>query len=296
MDLVKLTDTEFRDIAKFVYEHTGIHLPEEKLTLLSNRLRKRLRSLDLPGFRAYYDLLRDAKQFPDELPHFLSAVTTNETYFFRNDTLWKHIREVWLPETLGRKEASKNRSIQIWSAASSSGEESYTAAICLCEHIRDLASWKVRVVASDISQRVLDQAQTGEYNDYAVSHIPKDLLAKYFDGGDGKFILKPNVRKLVTFQFHNLRDRMANGGFDLIFLRNVLMYFDTAMKLRVLAHVIDALAPGGHLVVGDVDPIRNTPELRDAVKLNYCIPNWYQKPDASRTPAPALSGAGRSTS
>lgn len=294
MDLVKLTTAEFRDIAELVYEHTGIHLPEDKLMLLSNRLRKRLRALDLPGFRTYYELLRDPARFPDELPHFLSAVTTNETYFFRNDALWKHIQETWLPETLRRKEAAKNRSIQVWSAASSSGEEAYTAAICLCEQVRDLAPWRIRILASDISERVLDRAKAGEYNDYAVSHTPKNLLSKYFDGNAGKFILKPHVRKLVTFQFHNLRDRFPHGGCDLIFLRNVLMYFDTAMKLRVLKHVIDALAPGGYLVVGDVDPIRNTAELRDAVTLDYCVPNWYRKPDTSRTPA--LSLAGRSTS
>ena len=278
MELAKLTPAEFSKIAKLIYERTGIHLPDSKLTLLSNRLRRRLRSLQLDGFLDYYKLLRDPARCDDELPHFLSAVTTNETYFFRNDALWRFFREKWIPEIVERKRDTQGKSIRIWSAASSSGEEAYTAALCLREGLKDFGSWDVRVIGSDISRRILDRAKAAEYNDYAVAKMPPALLKKWFSEKDGTFSLKAEIRAMVSFQFHNLRDAFPNGRFDLVFLRNVLMYFDTAMKLKVLNTVTQSLAPGGHLYVGDVDPIRNTPELYQALTLDHKGPNLYQKP------------------
>lgn len=296
MELVKLTPEEFKQIAKIIYARTGIHLPDSKLTLLSNRLRRRLRALQLETFGDYYRLLRNERKCQDELPHFLSAVTTNETYFFRNEHLWKYFCEEWIPGIVERKGGSATKSIRIWSAASSSGEEAYTAAMCLREGIPYIDSWRVNVIGSDISQRILDRAKRGEYNDYAVSRTSRERLGMWFDTEDKIYRLKPVIRKMASFQFHNLRDPFPNARFDLIFLRNVLMYFDVTMKKQALRTVFDALVPGGHLVVGDVDPIRNRPELNEVLKLNYLGPNLYQKPDSStasrvgptsKTPQPA---------
>lgn len=278
MELAKLTPAEFSKISKLIYERTGICLPETKITLLSNRLRRRLRTLQLDGFMDYYKLLRDPARCDAELPHFLSAVTTNETYFFRNDSLWRFFKEKWIPEIVDCKRNKPGKSIRIWSAASSSGEEAYTAALCLREELRDFSAWKINVIGSDISQRILDSAKAGEYNDYAVAKVPPVLLKKWFSLKDGTYFLKPEIRNLASFQFHNLRDAFPNARFDLVFLRNVLMYFDTAMKLKVLRNVSQALVPGGYLYVGDVDPIRNTPELNEALTLDYKGPNLYQKP------------------
>lgn len=278
MELIKLTTPEFKKISKLVYEKTGIDLQESKLTLLSNRLRKRLRELKLDTFRQYYELLNDPKQYDEEMPHFLSAVTTNETYFFRNEGLWKFVRETWLPEIIEKKKMSKVPTIRVWSAASSSGEEAYTSAICIREGLRNFSRWKITIIASDISQRVLDRASQGEYNDYSVSRTDKAILKKWFLQRDDLYCLKPEIKELVKFQFHNLRDPFPNGQFDLIFLRNVLMYFDLDMKKKVLATVRNALAKGGYLVVGDVDPIRNTPGLSEVLSLEYQGPNLYYKP------------------
>lgn len=286
VELVKLTTAEFERLAKLVYERTGIHLPDSKLTLLSNRLRRRLRVLNLDGFGGYYDLLRDPKRSEEELPHFLSAVTTNETYFFRNEALWKYFRGTWLLELIKRKTAKKSQTIRIWSAASSSGEEAYTAAICLCDDLPDRAKWNVTVIGSDISQRVLDKAGAGEYNDYAVSRVTPATMKKWFTKTGEVYRLKDEVRNVVKFQFHNLRDAFPQGNFDLVFLRNVLMYFDNDMKKTVLNNVTKALAPGGHLVVGDVDPIRQTPELHQSLALDYAGPNLYKKPETVKTPVP----------
>lgn len=281
MDLVKMSYAEFRKVAKIVYDRTGIHLPDSKLSLLSNRLRKRLRALEINAFEDYYKLLCDPRRMEDELPHFLSAVTTNETYFFRNESLWKYFRESWLPQTIEKKKARGLKSIRIWSAASSSGEEAYTTAICLCETIPDISMWRINVIGSDISQKVLERARSAEYNDYAVSKLSREKVAQWFETVGDLHRVKPKPRGLVSFQFHNLRDKFSGGQFDLVFLRNVLMYFDLEMKKRVLANVINALVPGGQLVVGDVDPLRNTPGLSGTLNLSYIAPNVYQKPEAS---------------
>ncbi len=277
MDPAKLTASEFKQISKLVYDRTGIFLPENKLGMLSNRLRKRLRELKLEGFSDYYKLIKDEKQCEIELPHFLSAVTTNETYFFRNEALWKFIRGTWIPELVERKRDKPAKSIRVWSAASSSGEEAFTTAICLREELKDYSKWKIKIIGSDISQRVLDKASEGLYDEYSVQKTPADSKRKWFKPVEQQYQVKDDIRKMVTFQTHNLRDAFPAGNFDLVFLRNVLMYFDTKMKLKVLDVVTNALTPSGYLVIGDVDPVRSTQELREAIKVTYRCPNIYQK-------------------
>lgn len=289
MELLKLTEKEFEKVSKLVYDKTGIHLPPEKLGLLSNRLRKRLRALELETFEDYYKLISSKAGCEEELPHFLSAVTTNETYFFRNEQLWAFFKNELIPHW--QESRGKTRSLRIWSAASSSGEEAYTTAIALKESMPEIDNWSVSIIGSDISSRVLDHAKAAIYNDYAVSRMSKQQVQKWFDHKDDGYHLKEAVRKMVKFQFHNLRDKFPNGRFDLVFLRNVLMYFDIDMKKRVLEVVSDALAPGGHLIVGDVDPIRTVPELSKAMTLEYKRPGTYQKPQGSGAPGTKQSTA-----
>lgn len=277
MDLIKLTEAEFERIAKLVYDRTGIHMPHEKLAMLSNRLRKRLRALNLDNFEAYYKLMCSPSGCEDELPHFLSAVTTNETYFFRNDQLWKFFAGELVPHWVATK-SGPGRNLRIWSAASSSGEEAHTTAISLLENLPDPSRWNITIIGSDISKNVLDKAKAAVYNDYAVSRMSPAQLKRWFTKTpDNSYQLSDEVRKLVKFQFHNLREDFPNGRFDLVFLRNVLMYFDTPMKKRVIQVVSNALAPGGHLIVGDVDPIRTIPELSSAMTLEYKRPGVYFK-------------------
>jgi len=277
MELLKLTPSEFKKIAGLVYEKTGIHIDEAKLSLLSNRLRKRLKALSLQTFEDYYRLLRNKEKYEVELPHFLSAVTTNETYFFRNDQLWKFFSEDLIKHFTETKGAG-NKTIRIWSAACSTGAEAYTSAILLREHLPNLRSWDVKIIGSDISQKVLDAAKAGLYTEYAVSRTSKARLKKWFSPKEDQFQLKDEIRRMVDFKFHNLRDTFPNGRFDLVFLRNVLMYFDMKMKKRVVDVVSEAMAPGGYLIIGDVDPVRTIPELREHMNLEYKRPGTYQKP------------------
>ncbi len=285
VQLISLTESEFARFAKFVYERAGIHLPEEKRTLLSNRLRQRLKALGLDSFSAYYERFSDEQFVDEELPHFLSAVTTNETYFFRNERLWETFADELIPQFVKRN-AARTRSIKVWSAASSSGEEAYTAAILLRELVPDFARWKISVIGSDISKNVLDKAKAALYNDYAVSKMTPERRERWFTRDGEKYKLCDEIRKLVRFQFHNLREDFPGGGFDFVLLRNVLMYFDTAMKQRALEVTSDAVAPGGYLFIGDVDPTRTSPELLACMKLEPGAPGLYHRP----AQAPALLG------
>ena len=262
MEQAQLTPAEFQRLAKVVYDNTGIHLEDRKIGMLSNRLRKRLRVLGLSSFEEYEQLVRSERGFQEEQSHFLSAVTTNETYFFRNEKLW-HYFTTDLIEHFVRTKRKRGRSLRIWSAASSSGEEAYTAAIALQEHLPEFARWTVTIIGSDISDNVLAKASAGTYNDYAVAQMTPGQIRRWFTKTGDSYQLKDTIRKMVRFQPHNLREPFPNGRFDLVFLRNVLMYFDTPMKEKVIKTVADSLAPGGHLIVGDVDPIRT---LRNSVK------------------------------
>lgn len=278
--LQTLTVDEFARFKELVYSLAGIHLVEEKRTLLSNRLRQRLKALKLDSFQAYYERFQDAAFADEELPFFLSAVTTNETYFFRNERLWELFSDRLIPE-LAQRNATRARTFKVWSAASSSGEEAYTVAILLRELLPDFSKWKVSVIGTDISKNVLEKAKAGVYNEYAVSKMSAERRERWFTKNGPSYQLKPEIRSLVRFQFHNLRDPFPLSGFDIVLLRNVLMYFDTPMKIRAMQVVQDAVAPGGYLFIGDVDPTRTSPELMAAMTLQAGSPGLYHKPAAA---------------
>lgn len=281
----RLTTDEFEKFSELIDELAGIYLAPEKITLLGNRLRRRMRERKIETFGEYHAKFSDPGFVEEELPFFLSAITTNETYFFRNERLWETIEKRLLPEFVANHERT-DRTIKIWSAAASSGEEAYTLAIVLREALKPFAKWKVSVVATDISKKVLDAAKQGLYGDYAVAKMPPKLKSRWFTPVDGKFQVKDEIRKMVRFSHHNLRDPFPLGGFDLVLLRNVLMYFDTAMKVRVLDVTSHAVAPGGYLFIGDVDPIRSSPVLLEAMPLEPKTPGLYARPLSKKSLSP----------
>lgn len=287
--LEQLTPAEFAKLRTFIYDRTGISLGDEKIALLSNRLRKRVRALDLPGFDDYYKLL--AAGDDEEMSHFLSAVTTNETYFFRNEHLWNYVGGDLLTTVTREKQAKNERTLRFWSAASSTGAEAYTLAIVLKEKLTAFSQWDVRIVGSDISEKVLGIARAATYDAYAVNKLSPSRQRAYFrhDAAANTFELRDEVKRMVTFEFHNLRDVYTRMKFDVVFLRNVMMYFDLPMKRRVLKTVTDALQPGGHLIIGDVDPLRDGSGLRDDCDLEHIRPSVYRKP-ARRSASPLGTG------
>ena len=257
--LTPLSEGEFKLFQKMVYERAGIHLKDSKISLVANRLRNRLRALNLATYRAYYDLVLKDR---DELVKCIDAITTNETYFFREPKQWEYLQSDLLPILLARNKAS--RALRIWSAASSTGEEPYTIAIFLREHIPDFSSWNVTIVASDINAQVLQKAKAGVYKHYAISRMEPAMVKRFFTiegqteekvakgslNNDNLYHLKPEIRGMVQFKQHNLLQRYPLMKFYVVFCRNVLIYFDQESKTKVLTNIYDVLQPEGYLFLG----------------------------------------------
>ncbi len=268
-----LSDEEFVLIRDLLYRKAGIQMKETKKLLVQNRLRPRLKALALPTFGDYHRRVLDDE---NELQEFLDALTTNETFFFREEKHWDFLKDIIIPTLAKRASgaAPAPRSFSLWSAASSTGEELYTAAIVLLEHLPDPASWNLRLVGSDINREVIERARTAVYKPYAVRSMEPRLLKKYFDRSvDGRggetFRLKDAVRRLCRFQAHNLKDPAPLGNFDLVICRNVFIYFDAPAKEQITAHLVASCARGGHLFFSHTESM--VPRLPGMVAIRPSI-------------------------
>ena len=275
MDLTKLTPDEFDRVRTFSYEETGIRLADGKITLLSNRIRRRLRELDIELFEEYYNLLTQ-KKLKGELEHFIDAVTTNETHFFRTGGHFDWFIDSFLPTI--RTEASekkRDKSLRIWSAACSSGEELYTLAICVDESRHQFAGWKISLLGSDISETMISAARKGVFPNRSLDQTTDERRSRYFAQlqDDAGWSIRSRLIKLCEFKRHNLLDPIPDDPFDCIFIRNVFIYFDKKSKEVAVQNLIQALAPGGFLVVGPADGIYDL--LGDLNKKTIFL---YQKP------------------
>ncbi len=262
-----LQETTFRNLRDYIYAQTGIFVPDSKKYFLENRLSHRILEKKLSTFDEYLQFLRTSGN--GELRNLYDAVTTNETYFFREpqqfDVFKKHI----LPGVLER---NRSRGIRVWSAACSSGEEPYTIAAILKE---SAPGAQAKVFGSDISDAVLESARKGSYSTYAVRIIPPQYKKKYFrSNGDG-FELDEGIRNSVQFLNVNLIDEKqvrAIRDVDVIFCRNVLIYFDDKSKRKAVSLMYDALAPNGVLMVGTSESLHSvtralTPTVIDKVVI-----------------------------
>ena len=256
LELQKLTPEQFGLFEQFIYRQTGIRMREGKITLLSNRIRRRLRDLGLESFEEYYRLLV-AKQLPGELELFIDAITTNETHFFRTGGHFDWFGGPFLDQLVARAaEGRHDRTVRVWSAACSSGEETYSLAICLLEARQRLAGWRLSVLGSDISEAMIAQARRGSYRERSLEQVSAARLEEHFAAADGgEWAVKPAVASLCEFRRHNLLDPLPDPGFDCIFIRNVFIYFDRGSKEAAVRNLVSAMAPGGYLVVGPADGI-----------------------------------------
>ncbi|MBT6459210.1 MAG: protein-glutamate O-methyltransferase CheR [Planctomycetaceae bacterium] len=275
MDLTKLTSGEFDRFRTFIYGETGIRLADGKITLLSNRIRRRLRELDIESFEEYYNLLTQ-KKLEGELEHFIDAVTTNETHFFRTGGHFDWFIDSFLPTI--RTEASekkRDKSLRIWSAACSSGEELYTLAICVDESRHQFAGWKISLLGSDISETMISAARKGVFPNRSLHQTTDERRSRYFAQlqNDAGWSIRSRLIDMCEFKRHNLLDPMPNEPFDCIFIRNVFIYFDKKSKEVAVQNLIHALAPGGFLVVGPADGIYDL--LGELDKKTIFL---YQKP------------------
>lgn len=249
--ILSIPDLEkFADIA---YQQTGIRLTSNKMELLKNRLGRRMRELNIDTYKKYLKYLQ--QNLKQELSSFIQAITTNETYFFRCPLHFYLLSKQIFPNLQGKE-------ITFWSAACSTGEEPYSLAIVCQERLPEFFSRKVNIFASDIDHGVLKKASDGIYNSYALRQVRKDLMPKYFNlMGNGYHQITPNLRNMVAFGHHNLKNVFPKGKVDILFCRNVLIYFDNDSKEIVLQNLIKTLKPGGYLFLGESEIIPDHPSL-----------------------------------
>jgi chemotaxis protein methyltransferase CheR len=250
----KLYDETFVKLRDFIYAKTGIYFPDKKKYLIEGRLVKRLQLLKLPSFDNYLHFLMHGPQKESEFEVLCNIVTINETSFFRNEPQISAFQQRLACEVVEMKMGFGIRTLRIWSAACSSGEEPYTLAMVYLEHLRPkYPDLRVEIVGTDINTAVLDMARKGEYNQYAIRSMPEAYIKKYFDFHNGLYHLHNEVKELVRFEYHNLidRDKMRQmTHFDFIFCANVLIYFDERSKIQVVGDLYNSLNRGGYLFIG----------------------------------------------
>jgi chemotaxis protein methyltransferase CheR len=251
----ELTEPEFERFRALIYKVAGIRIPATKKVMVSNRLRRRLRATGIPSFAAYYARLTSPTG-SIEMPAFLDAITTNETYFYRDTQHYEWLGGTFLPE-FARLSRPRNKALRIWSAACATGEEPYSIALKVAANRSILAGRAITILGTDLSGAALDAAKAGAYDDRAVHLVPIEERKQSFDLDPIKqrWTLKPELRAMVTWKLHNLLKPIAVEPFDCVFIKNVLIYFDAESKQAVVRNLIDAIAKGGYLVVGPTEGI-----------------------------------------
>jgi len=255
-----LTGQEFTLLKDFIYEKTGIYFAENKMYLLESRLTNRLNELNLTSFEEYYYHLKfGGSKTEQEITYLYDLVTTNETSFFRNppqlDAFKIVVQKNYLNGT--RPEGG----LRMWSAGCSTGEEPYTLAIMMLELLaHSNMTMPFVIYGTDISTKALESAKKAVFNNYSVRNTDKAILSKYFTEDKGNYILKESVKKYVSLDFLNLMDASAYRKYrqmDVIFCRNVLIYFDEKGKKTVIDNLYESLKPGGFLTIGHAESLHN---------------------------------------
>lgn len=265
----------FQKFQKLIYAETGIWLGNSKTALLCGRLFRRLRELEITSLKDYYERVSLPEQ-DEERARMIDAITTNETRFFREPRQFDFLARTVLPRWLNESQHGlRSRRLRIWSAGCSSGEEPYTIAMLVAAHLR-LDDWDVRIIASDISNRVLEKARKGIYPIGRASELPPDLLHGFMLRGmnerEGEMKVKVELQRIVDFRRLNLNEdpTVPEGPFDVVFCRNVLIYFDAASKQRVVNNLVRHLTANGLLFVGHAENLTNmTDELRSLESTIY---------------------------
>jgi chemotaxis protein methyltransferase CheR len=279
MDLV--TDAQLARYADIIYERTGVRVSPQKKNLLSNRLRRRLRSTGVKTFEEYYKYLKSLSPKDPEWDAFIQEITTHETYLFRDESQWKWFREEFLPHratSVLKGEALP--SLRIWSAACSTGDEPYTLACCVAACLPEFHKWKIHILGTDIGLGALEQAKRGVFGTRAMRLAPEDYRRRFFSKVKEEELwqARPVLTDMLSFRQHNLMEPLRERAFDLVLLKNVLIYFSEASKTTVLHNIRAALSPGGLLVTGTAEGVADM--LRDFQRLK---PWLFRKPVPEHT-------------
>lgn len=256
-----ISDEEFLQLRDFIYQQCGIFIAENRKYLVENRLSGRLKELNLNSYGEYYHYLRFDPNRRTEMNRLFEVVTTNETSFFRNPPQLDVFRKVVLQRAIDEARKGGVKRLRIWSAGCSTGEEPYTLAIILHEALGpEISTWDVKITANDLSEAVLAAARRGVYSEYALRTTPPTIVQKYFTKQDNQFRIDPKLKQIVSFGQINLNDKLQLKRVErsqIIFCRNVIIYFDDEMKRGVISAFYDNLLPGGQLLIGHSESLHN---------------------------------------
>jgi chemotaxis protein methyltransferase CheR len=275
-EIIPLEEEVFRLIRDFVRDYCGIYFDDDSRYLLEKRLSRRVRTLHFSNFREYYRYLLYHKNREEELTSIIDIITVNETYFFREQNQLKTFSEEILPEL---KDINKDKKrLKVWSAGCSTGEEPYTIAILVLEK-GYFHNWNIEIFGSDINQRVLQAARSGIYRKNSFRATEPYFLRKYFREEDNLSRISDNVKQYVNFSHLNLLDPFKVklvGTVDVIFCRNVLIYFDYPSRKKVINMFYERLADGGYLLLGHAESLINISTAFSLRHFKYDM--VYQKP------------------
>ena len=265
MNLFKITEKEFKTFQSFIFSEAGISMSDSKKQLIVNRLSKRLRHYEISSFSEYYKLVK-LPNHQHEKQMLIDLLTTNETYFFREPKHFDFLEKEILMSFKGRK-------FQCWSAACSNGAEPYTLGMVLDNQ---LGQGRWDILATDISTRILEEAKKASYSMQESEKIPRDLLIKYCLKGvrsqQGTMLIDKKIVNNIKFQHMNLNGGIPNvGKFDLIMLRNIMIYFDLETKIKLVDELISKLHPGGYLIIGHSETLTAVTD-----KLKMIKPSIYR--------------------
>ena len=278
----RITDDEFRRFRDFLYRRTGLHFADGKRYFVDKRLLERMEATGCPSFQAYFALLR-ADPGP-EVQLLINRFTVNETYFFREEHQFRTLVAELLPALTAHRPGAP---IRIWSMPCATGEESYSIAIWLLEHWREVDRHEVEIIGSDIDTRTLDAAEAGYYGARALMRLSPDLVARYFEpvavppGSEAIYRIIGDLRQSVRFTRVNLVDPVATAayrGFDIVFCRNLLIYFDDASRRLAAEALYDSLLPGGFLCLGHSESMGRISPLFETCRFPEAV--VYRKPGA----------------
>jgi chemotaxis protein methyltransferase CheR len=275
---ILMSDEEFRQLRDLIYAYCGLFFDNDAKYLLEKRLGRRLPLHQLGSFKDYYYLLRYDRKRDQELSDIMDILTTNETYFFREAFQLKAFTDEILPQLKAEKDAAGDHSLRIWSAGCSSGEEPYSIAMLLLD-MGCFRDWRVEIIGTDISQRVLQQARKAVYGRSSFRATEEVYLRRYFQEVEEGYRIADEVKELVTISQLNLIDQQrlaVLGRMDVIFCRNVIIYFDQTVKKKVIDSFFRTLYGGGYLLLGHSESLMN---ISTAFTLRHLQNDMvYQKP------------------
>ena len=280
----KLTEQELDEISTLIEQRSAILFDSSRERFFSTRVREHLAEKGLGNGTELLQLVRGSST---EYEALLERLLTQETSFFRYPAVYDALEKRILPEVQERKFWESPRTLRIWSAGCSTGEEPYSIAVSLCQSLKFAEAWEIEILATDISRRALRYAERGVYSKRSLQDVSLGQVETYFTAVKHGFQVKPRIRRMISFVQMNLVESVYVGKLDCIFCMNVLMYFSDERRIRILHRFYDALEPGGYFLLGHSETLSNVPMKFEAIVLGDC--RIYRKPVAEvANRAPAL--------